>query len=35
MAEGIKQGKRYIIAPPFSVQREGGVFLPIVEKVAK
>ena len=35
MAEGIKQGKRYIIVPPFSVQKDGGILLPIVEKDAK
>jgi hypothetical protein len=35
MMEGIKRGKRYIIAPPFSVQKDGGVFLPIVEKDAR
>jgi len=34
MAEGIKRGKRYIIVPPFSVQRDGGIFLPILEKDA-
>jgi hypothetical protein len=32
--KGIQKGKRYIIAPPFSVQRDAGVFLPIVEKKA-
>ena len=34
MAEQMKQGKRFIIAPPFSVQRDGGTFLPIIEKEA-
>jgi hypothetical protein len=34
MEKGIKQGKRYILAPPFSVKRDGGTFLPIIEKKA-
>jgi hypothetical protein len=31
---GIRQGKRYIVAPPFCVKRDGGIFLPIIEKEA-
>lgn len=34
MQQNIKKGKRYIIAPPFSIQRDGGIFLPIIEKDA-
>jgi hypothetical protein len=34
MQQGIKNGKRYIIAPPFSVRREGAIHLPIIEKAA-
>ena len=34
MRDGIKQGKRYILTPPFSVRREDGVYLPIIEKDA-
>ena len=34
MQAGIKKGKRYIVAPPFSVRRDGGIFLPIIEKDA-
>ena len=34
MIEGMKNGKRYIIAPPFWVQRSDGIFLPIIEKDA-
>lgn len=32
MQDGIRQGKRYIIAPPISVQRDESVYLPIIEK---
>jgi hypothetical protein len=34
MIAGMKKGKRYFILPPFSVKRDGGVFLPILEKEA-
>ncbi len=30
--EGIESGKHYIIAPPYSVTRSDGVFLPIIER---
>lgn len=29
---GLRDGRRYQIAPPFSVQREGETFLPIIEE---
>jgi hypothetical protein len=29
---GLREGKRYQIAPPFAVQRDGEIFLPIVEE---
>jgi len=29
---GLREGKRYQIAPPFAVHRDGDVFLPIVEE---
>jgi len=32
--EGIRNGKRYIIAPPFAERRDGVVHLPIIEKDA-
>jgi hypothetical protein len=32
--DGISKGKRYIIAPPFLVKRDGENFLPIIEKDA-
>ncbi|MDD3287575.1 MAG: hypothetical protein PHX43_01025 [Alphaproteobacteria bacterium] len=32
MQEGIKNGKQYFIAPPFSVTRDDGIFLPIIER---
>ena len=32
--KGMRSGKRYIIAPPFIEKRDGGIFLPIVEKDA-
>jgi hypothetical protein len=35
MHKGIKEGKRYIIAPPYCVRREGAIFLPIIEKEAR
>lgn len=34
MQDGIQNGKSYIIAPPFSVTRSDGVFLPIVERLS-
>ncbi len=34
MQKGIQSGKRYVIAPPFSVKRDDGIFLPILEKDA-
>lgn len=30
--EGIRQGRRYQIAPPFAVQRDGAILLPIIEE---
>jgi hypothetical protein len=32
MRDGMRQGKKYIIAPPFSVQRDGSIYLPIIER---
>lgn len=32
MIEGIKKGKRYIIAPPFQVEKDGKILLPIIEE---
>ncbi|MDD5587323.1 MAG: hypothetical protein PHY92_10300, partial [Alphaproteobacteria bacterium] len=32
MQEGIKQGKSYVIAPPYSVTRNNGIYLPIIER---
>jgi len=32
MQAGIAEGKRYVIAPPFSVKRDGEIFLPIREE---
>lgn len=30
--DGLRQGRRYQIAPPFSVHRNGSVYLPIIEE---
>lgn len=32
MQDGIKAGKTYVLAPPFSVAREDGIYLPIIEE---
>lgn len=34
MQNGIKDGKSYVIVPPFSVKRDGEIFLPIREEKA-
>lgn len=30
--QGLREGKRYQIAPPFAVHRDGEIFLPIIEE---
>jgi hypothetical protein len=30
--EGLRQGRRYQIAPPFAVKRDGAILLPIIEE---
>jgi hypothetical protein len=35
MQKGIAKGKRYVIVPPFSVQRDGEVWLPVIEENAQ
>jgi len=30
--EGLRQGRRYQIAPPFAMQRDGSIVLPIIEE---
>ncbi len=32
MQQGLKEGKSYVIVPPFSVKRDGEIFLPIREE---
>lgn len=34
MQDGMKKGKAYVIAPPYSVTRDDGIYLPIIEKEA-